>query len=175
MRAGASRGGDARYHRAVKRLLPLRGLGFHVATRIGIAGITGRMGQLLVEEVPAAGAELTGGIGRPVPRKAAAVRHGNVRRHRSTRCGIRHRHRLTTPPRPNVTPPRWPHLARHGSSAPQVCPADEAAAPRRRAASPSCMPPILNRVNLVLALANEWEQRCQPTLRRGNRGTIARR
>ena len=32
--------------------------------RIGIAGITGRMGQLLAEEVPAAGAALTGGTGR---------------------------------------------------------------------------------------------------------------
>jgi 4-hydroxy-tetrahydrodipicolinate reductase len=36
-----------------------------MATRIGIAGVTGRMGQLLVEEVRAAGAELVGGIGRP--------------------------------------------------------------------------------------------------------------
>ncbi|MSO99575.1 MAG: 4-hydroxy-tetrahydrodipicolinate reductase [Acetobacteraceae bacterium] len=35
-----------------------------MAHRIGIAGITGRMGQLLAEEVPAAGATLTGGIGR---------------------------------------------------------------------------------------------------------------
>jgi 4-hydroxy-tetrahydrodipicolinate reductase len=32
--------------------------------RIGIAGITGRMGRLLAEEVPAAGATLSGGIGR---------------------------------------------------------------------------------------------------------------
>jgi 4-hydroxy-tetrahydrodipicolinate reductase len=32
--------------------------------RIGIAGITGRMGQLLAQAVPAAGAELAGGIGR---------------------------------------------------------------------------------------------------------------
>ncbi|MGE0417263.1 MAG: 4-hydroxy-tetrahydrodipicolinate reductase [Acetobacteraceae bacterium] len=36
-----------------------------MALRIGIAGITGRMGLLLAEEVPAAGALLTGGIGRP--------------------------------------------------------------------------------------------------------------
>jgi 4-hydroxy-tetrahydrodipicolinate reductase len=36
-----------------------------MATRIGIAGITGRMGQLLAEEVRAANAELTGGAGRP--------------------------------------------------------------------------------------------------------------
>lgn len=35
-----------------------------MALRIGIAGITGRMGLLLAEEVPAAGAVLTGGIGR---------------------------------------------------------------------------------------------------------------
>jgi 4-hydroxy-tetrahydrodipicolinate reductase len=35
-----------------------------MAHRIGIAGITGRMGQLLAEEVPAAGAILTGGLGR---------------------------------------------------------------------------------------------------------------
>jgi 4-hydroxy-tetrahydrodipicolinate reductase len=32
--------------------------------RIGIAGITGRMGRLLAEEVPAAGATLVGGTGR---------------------------------------------------------------------------------------------------------------
>lgn len=32
--------------------------------RIGIAGLSGRMGRLLAEEVPAAGATLTGGIGR---------------------------------------------------------------------------------------------------------------
>lgn len=43
-----------------------------MALRIGIAGITGRMGLLLAEEVPAAGAVLTGGIGhagsaRPAP------------------------------------------------------------------------------------------------------------
>jgi len=35
-----------------------------MATRIGIAGITGRMGNLLAEEVRAAGAELVGGVGR---------------------------------------------------------------------------------------------------------------
>ncbi len=35
-----------------------------MALRIGIAGITGRMGRLLAEEVPAAGATLTGGSGR---------------------------------------------------------------------------------------------------------------
>ncbi len=36
-----------------------------MSTRIGIAGITGRMGRLLAEEVAAAGAILAGGIGRP--------------------------------------------------------------------------------------------------------------
>jgi 4-hydroxy-tetrahydrodipicolinate reductase len=35
-----------------------------MTARIGIAGVTGRMGHLLVEEVRAAGAELTGGTGR---------------------------------------------------------------------------------------------------------------
>ena len=35
-----------------------------MAQRIGIAGVTGRMGQLLVEEVPAVGAILSGGAGR---------------------------------------------------------------------------------------------------------------
>jgi 4-hydroxy-tetrahydrodipicolinate reductase len=35
-----------------------------MATRIGINGITGRMGHLLVEEVRTAGAELAGGVGR---------------------------------------------------------------------------------------------------------------
>jgi 4-hydroxy-tetrahydrodipicolinate reductase len=43
-----------------------------MATRIGIAGVTGRMGLLLVEETRAAGAELVGGIGhagspKPMP------------------------------------------------------------------------------------------------------------
>jgi 4-hydroxy-tetrahydrodipicolinate reductase len=42
-----------------------------VAHRIGITGITGRMGQLLAEEVPAAGAVLSGGIGRPGSHKPA--------------------------------------------------------------------------------------------------------
>jgi 4-hydroxy-tetrahydrodipicolinate reductase len=36
----------------------------HVTTRIGIAGITGRMGQLLAEEVRTAGTTLTGGTSR---------------------------------------------------------------------------------------------------------------
>lgn len=36
-----------------------------MAIRIGINGITGRMGHLLTEEVRAAGVELVGGIGRP--------------------------------------------------------------------------------------------------------------
>lgn len=35
-----------------------------MATRIGIAGVTGRMGHLLAEETLAAGAKLAGGIGR---------------------------------------------------------------------------------------------------------------
>ena len=35
-----------------------------MAHRIGIMGITGRMGRLLAEEVPAANASLAGGIGR---------------------------------------------------------------------------------------------------------------
>jgi 4-hydroxy-tetrahydrodipicolinate reductase len=43
-----------------------------MATRIGIAGVTGRMGLLLVEETRAAGAQLAGGIGhagstKPLP------------------------------------------------------------------------------------------------------------
>lgn len=42
-----------------------------MATSIGIAGVTGRMGHLLVEEVRAAGAELVGGIGRPGSSKPA--------------------------------------------------------------------------------------------------------
>ena len=37
----------------------------NMAQRIGIAGITGRMGQLLAEEVPTAGAVLSGGAARP--------------------------------------------------------------------------------------------------------------
>jgi|SRR4051794_9460048 4-hydroxy-tetrahydrodipicolinate reductase len=46
-----------------------------MAVRIGIAGVTGRMGHLLVEEARAAGAELVGGIGRTGSAKAAP---GNV-------------------------------------------------------------------------------------------------
>jgi 4-hydroxy-tetrahydrodipicolinate reductase len=42
-----------------------------MAHRIGIAGITGRMGQLLAEEVPAAGAIVSGGIRRPASGNAA--------------------------------------------------------------------------------------------------------
>jgi 4-hydroxy-tetrahydrodipicolinate reductase len=42
-----------------------------MATRIGIAGITGRMGHLLAEEIRAGDAFLTGGIGRPGSAKAA--------------------------------------------------------------------------------------------------------
>ncbi len=42
-----------------------------MAQRIGIAGITGRMGQLLAEEVPAAGATLSGGVGRAGSAKTA--------------------------------------------------------------------------------------------------------
>ncbi len=41
-----------------------------MAHRIGIAGITGRMGQLLAEEVPASGAILAGGTGRAGAGKA---------------------------------------------------------------------------------------------------------
>lgn len=42
-------------------------------TRIGIAGITGRMGRLLAEAVPASGAVLAGGIGRDGDLAALAV------------------------------------------------------------------------------------------------------
>ena len=42
-----------------------------MAIRIGIAGVTGRMGHLLSEEVRAAGAELAGGVGRPGSDKKA--------------------------------------------------------------------------------------------------------
>jgi 4-hydroxy-tetrahydrodipicolinate reductase len=42
-----------------------------MATRIGIAGITGRMGHLLAEEVRAAGATLAGGAGRTGSNKPA--------------------------------------------------------------------------------------------------------
>jgi 4-hydroxy-tetrahydrodipicolinate reductase len=42
-----------------------------MAIRIGIAGVTGRMGHLLVEEARAASADLVGGIGRPGSVKTA--------------------------------------------------------------------------------------------------------
>src|SRR5215471_16646669 len=41
-----------------------------MAIRIGIAGVTGRMGQLLTEEVPGAGVELAGGASRAGPSKS---------------------------------------------------------------------------------------------------------
>ncbi len=41
-----------------------------MASRIGIAGITGRMGRLLTEEIPVAGAVLSGGVSR---RRSAAA------------------------------------------------------------------------------------------------------
>ena len=44
-----------------------------MAIRIGIAGVTGRMGNLLVEEVRAAGAELVGGTGRKAPPAGVAL------------------------------------------------------------------------------------------------------
>ena len=43
----------------------------NVTQRIGISGITGRMGQLLAEEIPVAGAVLSGGIRRPESNKPA--------------------------------------------------------------------------------------------------------
>ncbi|MBW4089976.1 MAG: 4-hydroxy-tetrahydrodipicolinate reductase [Proteobacteria bacterium] len=49
--------------------------------RIGIAGLTGRMGALLVDEVPAAGALLVGGIGRPGSARAVpagATLHADI-------------------------------------------------------------------------------------------------
>jgi 4-hydroxy-tetrahydrodipicolinate reductase len=53
-----------------------------MGTRIGIAGITGRMGQLLAEEVRTAGADLTGGISRtgsgPFPDLAALAAASDV-------------------------------------------------------------------------------------------------
>jgi 4-hydroxy-tetrahydrodipicolinate reductase len=49
-----------------------------MTTRIGIAGITGRMGQLLAEEVSAAGATLTGGTSRSDPDLAALAAMSDV-------------------------------------------------------------------------------------------------
>jgi 4-hydroxy-tetrahydrodipicolinate reductase len=49
-----------------------------MTTRIGIAGITGRMGQLLAEEVGAAGAALSGGTSRGNPDLAALAADSDV-------------------------------------------------------------------------------------------------
>jgi 4-hydroxy-tetrahydrodipicolinate reductase len=49
-----------------------------MSTRIGIAGITGRMGRLLTEEVQSAGATLTGGISRKNPDLAALAEASDV-------------------------------------------------------------------------------------------------
>ena len=49
-----------------------------MTTRIGIAGKNGRMGQLLTEEVAAAGATLTGGTSRTNPDLAALAKSCDV-------------------------------------------------------------------------------------------------
>lgn len=49
-----------------------------MAARIGIAGIGGRMGRLLAEEVIAAGAELAGGIDRPGTAVAGATLYPDI-------------------------------------------------------------------------------------------------
>jgi 4-hydroxy-tetrahydrodipicolinate reductase len=49
-----------------------------VTIRIGIAGITGRMGKLLAEEVAAAGASLSGGTSRATPDLAALAAMSDV-------------------------------------------------------------------------------------------------
>ena len=49
-----------------------------MAVRIGIAGITGRMGRLLVEEIHTAGATLAGGIGRVGPDIAGLAAQSDV-------------------------------------------------------------------------------------------------
>ncbi|MEA2744205.1 MAG: 4-hydroxy-tetrahydrodipicolinate reductase [Acetobacteraceae bacterium] len=49
-----------------------------MTTRIGIAGITGRMGQLLTEEVKAAGASLSGGTSRGNPDLASLAAASDV-------------------------------------------------------------------------------------------------
>ncbi len=49
-----------------------------MTTRIGIAGITGRMGQLLAEEVQAAGATLSGGTNRSNPDLTALAAQSDV-------------------------------------------------------------------------------------------------
>jgi 4-hydroxy-tetrahydrodipicolinate reductase len=50
----------------------------NMTTRIGIAGITGRMGRLLAEEVAAAEADLTGGTGRGGSSSADVTRFQDV-------------------------------------------------------------------------------------------------
>ena len=49
-----------------------------MTTRIGIAGITGRMGKLLQEEIAAAGATLSGGTSRSNPDLAALAAQSDV-------------------------------------------------------------------------------------------------
>jgi 4-hydroxy-tetrahydrodipicolinate reductase len=49
-----------------------------MTTRIGIAGITGRMGKLLTEEVATAGASLSGGTSRANPDLAALAAQSDV-------------------------------------------------------------------------------------------------
>ena len=46
-----------------------------MSSAFGIAGVTGRMGRLLLEEVEAAGARVAGGIRRPDATQADEVRH----------------------------------------------------------------------------------------------------
>ena len=49
-----------------------------MTTRIGIAGVTGRMGQLLVEEVRAAGAEVSGGLGRSAAKPTGVMAYKDI-------------------------------------------------------------------------------------------------
>ena len=49
-----------------------------MTTRIGIAGVTGRMGQLLVEEVRAAGAEVSGGLGRSAAKPTGVTAYPDI-------------------------------------------------------------------------------------------------
>ncbi len=128
-----------------------------MATRIGIAGITGRMGHLLVEEVRAADAELIGGIGRSGVRETGSpsgVRA--VRRHRG--AGRRLATWWSTSPmrRPRSrTPRRWQTSGKAwvlGTSG--LSDADEAAVAEAARRIPVVYASNFSAgVNLVLALA----------------------
>ncbi len=122
--------------------------------RIGIAGISGRMGRLLAEESRAAGHEVVGGTVRAAPRPRRGPRYAHCRRWPGPRTSS------STSPTPAPYPATQrssPAPARPGCSAPAACPpATRPPWTRRRARIPIVYAANFGPgVNLLLALARQ--------------------